>query len=43
MVYVKPYDPTQVDYLEKKIIKCGLGVTPSNDGRGVRVPIPQQG
>jgi ribosome recycling factor len=43
MVYVKPYDPTRVDYLEKKIMKCGLGVTLSNDGRGVRVPIPQQG
>ncbi len=33
MVYVKPYDPTQVGYLEKKIMKCDLGLTPSNDGR----------
>jgi ribosome recycling factor len=43
MVYVKPYDPAQVGYLEKKIMKCGLGLIPSNDGRSVRVPIPQKG
>jgi ribosome recycling factor len=43
IVYVKPYDPTQVGYLEKKIMKCGVGFSPSNDGRGLRVPLPQQG
>ncbi len=40
MVYVKPYDPTRVDYLAKKIMKCDLGLNSSNDGRGIRVPIP---
>lgn len=39
-VYVKPYDPTQVGYLERKIMKCDLGLNPSNDGRVLRVPIP---
>jgi hypothetical protein len=39
-VYVKPYDPTQAGYLEKKIMKSGLGLNLSNDGRGLRVSIP---
>lgn len=39
-VYVKPFDPAQVSYLERKIKRSDLGLTPSNDGRGVLVPIP---
>jgi ribosome recycling factor len=40
LVYVKPFDPAQVAYLERKIKRSGLHLAPSNDGRGVLVPIP---
>ncbi|QWB99774.1 ribosome recycling factor [Mycoplasmatota bacterium] len=39
-IYVKPYDKTQVPDIEKAIFGANLGVTPSNDGVGVRLSLP---
>ncbi|MDA3932247.1 MAG: ribosome recycling factor [Tenericutes bacterium] len=39
-IYIKPYDKTQVSDIEKAIFGANLGVTPSNDGVGVRLSLP---
>jgi ribosome recycling factor len=38
---VQPFDPTQIKAIEKAIQESDLGLTPSNDGKIVRLPIPQ--
>ena len=38
---VNPYDPTALADIEKAILAANLGVTPRNDGRVIRVPIPE--
>jgi ribosome recycling factor len=38
---VQPYDPTQIRAIEKAIQESDLGLTPSNDGKLIRLPIPQ--
>ena len=40
-VKVQPFDPTQVKPVEKAIQESDLGLTPSNDGKIIRLPIPQ--
>jgi len=40
MLTVQPFDPTQLNNLEKAIRASELGLNPSNDGKLIRVPIP---
>jgi ribosome recycling factor len=37
---VSPYDPSQVAGIEKALLASDLGLTPSNDGKVIRLPIP---
>ena len=39
-IYIKPYDKTLVTEIEKAIFAANLGVTPSNDGIGIRISLP---
>jgi ribosome recycling factor len=41
MLTVQPFDPTQIRPIEKAIQESDLGLTPSNDGKLIRLPIPQ--
>ncbi|HWH06377.1 MAG TPA: ribosome recycling factor [Gaiellaceae bacterium] len=38
---VQPFDPTQIKAIEKAVQESDLGLTPSNDGKLIRLPIPQ--
>ena len=38
---VQPFDPTSIKSVEKAIQESDLGLNPSNDGKLVRLPIPQ--
>ena len=40
LVSVQPYDPSQIKAIEKVIMESDLGLTPSNDGKVIRLPIP---
>jgi ribosome recycling factor len=41
LITVQPFDPSQIKAVEKAIQESDLGLTPSNDGKIVRLPIPQ--
>jgi ribosome recycling factor len=41
LLTVQPFDPTQIRAIEKAIQESDLGLTPSNDGKMIRLPIPQ--
>ena len=41
MVTVQPYDISMIGAIEKSIRSSDLGLNPMNDGRIIRVPIPQ--
>jgi ribosome recycling factor len=41
MLTVQPFDPTSIKAIEKSIQESDLGLTPSNDGKLIRLPIPQ--
>jgi len=41
MITVQPYDPGSIKVIERAILESDLGLTPSNDGKIVRLPIPQ--
>ena len=41
LIVITPFDPTALSDIEKAILAANLGVTPRNDGRVVRVPIPE--
>ena len=38
---VQPFDPSSIKAIEKAIMESDLGLTPSNDGKMVRLPVPQ--
>ena len=38
---VQPFDPTSLKAIEKSILESDLGITPSNDGKIIRLPMPQ--
>jgi len=38
---IQPFDPTQIKAIEKALLESDLGLTPSNDGKLIRLPIPQ--
>lgn len=40
MLTVAPFDPTQLNAIEKALRASDLGLNPSNDGKLIRVPIP---
>lgn len=41
LLTVRPYDPGSLGEIERAILKSELGLTPANDGRIVRLPIPR--
>jgi len=41
MLIVQPWDKTIMNVIEKAILKSDLGLTPINDGRMIRINIPQ--
>ena len=41
LLTVQPYDPGSIKAIEKAIQESELGLTPSNDGKMIRLPIPQ--
>jgi ribosome recycling factor len=41
LLTIRPYDPGAVGDIERAILKSELGLTPSNDGRIIRLPIPR--
>ena len=40
MLTIQPFDPSSVKAIEKAIQESDLGLTPSNDGKLIRSPIP---
>ncbi len=41
LLTVQPFDPSSIKSVEKAIMESDLGLTPSNDGKTIRLPIPQ--
>src|SRR5881398_1140983 len=41
MLTIQPFDPSQIKFIEKAIQESDLGLTPSNDGKLIRLPMPQ--
>ena len=41
LLVIQPYDRSAMGNIEKAILKSDLGLTPNNDGKIIRVPIPQ--
>lgn len=40
LIMVKPWDQSIIGDIEKSILKSELGLTPMNDGKIIRIPIP---
>ena len=40
LITIAPWDPKVIPDIEKAILKSGLGLSPTNDGKLVRLPIP---
>jgi ribosome recycling factor len=40
LIVIQPWDQTVIGEIEKEILKSELGLTPMNDGKIIRVPIP---
>lgn len=40
LLTVQPWEPSMIKEIEKAIQASGLGLTPSNDGKLIRIPIP---
>ncbi len=41
LLTIQPFDPSSLRNIERAIQESDLGLTPSNDGRLIRLPIPQ--
>jgi ribosome recycling factor len=41
LLTIQPFDPSSIRNIEKAIQESDLGLTPSNDGKLIRLPIPQ--
>src|SRR5213596_324581 len=41
MLTIQPFDPSSLAAIERAILESDLGLTPSNDGKLIRLPIPQ--
>ena len=40
LLVIQPYDRSAMGDIEKAILKADLGLTPNNDGKIIRIPIP---
>lgn len=40
MIVIRPFDASTLPSIEKAIMKSDLGLTPNNDGKLIRLPIP---
>ncbi|NQT75550.1 MAG: ribosome recycling factor [Candidatus Omnitrophica bacterium] len=40
LIAIHPWDPSNIQAIEKAILKSQLGINPMNDGKIIRVPIP---
>ena len=40
LIVISPYDKSSISAIEKAVHTANLGLTPSNDGKVVRIPIP---
>ncbi len=40
LIVIQPWDPSTISSIEKAILASDLGLTPTNDGKVVRLPIP---
>lgn len=41
MIAIQPWDPQMLSVIEKAILSSDLGLTPANDGKVIRLTIPQ--
>ena len=41
LLVINAYDPTSLAAIEKAILAANVGLTPSNDGRIIRIPVPE--
>src|SRR3989338_872808 len=41
LLVIQPWDRSAMEAIEKALLQASLGVTPQNDGKVIRVPIPQ--
>jgi ribosome recycling factor len=41
MLTIQPFDPSSIKAIEKALQESDLGLTPSNDGKVIRLPMPQ--
>ncbi len=41
MIAIQPWDPQALSAIEKAILKSNIGLTPANDGKVIRIAIPQ--
>ena len=41
LITIQPWDPSQIEAIEKAIQKANLGLNPASDGKLIRLPIPQ--
>lgn len=41
LLVVQPFDRSAIGEIERAILKSDLGLTPNNDGKVIRIPIPQ--
>jgi len=41
LLVIQPFDRSAMGEIEKAIMKSDLGLTPNNDGKIIRVPVPQ--
>lgn len=40
LLVIQPWDASLISPIEKEILKSNLGITPSNDGKVIRLPFP---
>jgi ribosome recycling factor len=41
LIVINAFDPSSLQAIEKAILAANIGITPMNDGRVIRVPIPE--
>lgn len=41
LIVISSYDPSVLPQIEKAILEANIGVTPLNDGKVIRIPIPE--
>ncbi len=41
LLTIQPFDPSSIRAIEKSLMESDLGLQPSNDGKVIRLPIPQ--